>query len=52
MLGGQLQMLAGQHQHRIVQAVDRMVAPGIIGGGVDMHMADRIQLVELVAALS
>src|ERR1700733_12157832 len=28
-----------------------MVAPGVIGGGVDVHVADCIQLVELIVAL-
>jgi hypothetical protein len=44
-------MRAGQHQNRAIHAVDRMVAIGIVGGGINMHMADRIELIELGAAL-
>ena len=48
--GGQAQMAAGEHEHRLVDVVDCVVAPGLVGGGEDVHMAFAVKPVDFVIA--
>ena len=47
---GQRQAAPGQHQHRLVDVVDRAVAAGGVGGGGDADVALRLQPPDLAAA--
>jgi hypothetical protein len=49
--GCQPQVVTGEHQHSLIQIVNRLIALRTVGRRGDDHVADRLKAVDLVVAI-
>ena len=47
---GQLQVVSGQHQHRLINVIDSAISLGGVGLGEDLDVALGLEPIDLVAA--